>query len=283
MVLLAATLLVTACGADRGAGPAGTTDRAAQEQRRIAALSDSLRLAGDAPGAARMQALAELVRLSGRLSPIDVRVDGTVQRFDAVGVQIELDPAACGSECGVYLPAPAQLLIGWQVEAPARVFVFVTNSLGRTDFTPLALLGRSGSDSWDDVAGGLPGAGGGEPLPLALGAFVEQAREQLWVTVAGALTTAAADPARGTCPVSQLVSQGVQYTCARADFRFAVDATLLPLSEAGIDPAGVRRLSASSQPVPGVAFAISGLGRAQLGRNVLGPLVAAPLRARPGT
>ena len=279
-LLLAATSLVTACGADKGTGPAGTTDPTAQKQRRIVALSDSLRLAGDAPGAARLQALAELVRLGGRISPIDVRADGVTERVDALGVQIELDSAACASECGDYLPAPVQLLVAWKVEAPARVMVFLTNSAGKTDFAPLALLGRPGLDAWNDVAGEGRGDGAVQPLPLALGALVEQGREELWVTVAGSLTSAAAH-ARGTCPVSQLVAQGVEYTCDRVDFRFAVDATLLPIGDGGIDPAGLRRVSVSSQPVAGVALAVGGLDRARLGRSVVGPLVAAPLPARP--
>ena len=96
--------LALGCG-DGGTGPGPDGDG-----RRLAAqfesLADSVEAGGYSPGAEALRHAAEIVRLTGHATPVDLTVDGASRSFLAVAEQIDFPNLVCSwpSDSGVVPP-----------------------------------------------------------------------------------------------------------------------------------------------------------------------------------
>jgi hypothetical protein len=275
-LLLATIPLAAACGGDKGTGPA---DDAEQMQRRLSAVSDSLDRSGDEDGAEQMRGLAELVRLSGSVSQVDVSVDGVSQRFNAVAVQSGFAPPSCAPDCYSYALPTTQVLVTWRGESAEQLLLLVTDRVGTSEFVPLP--DSSDLFDFDDTQSGdsLSDDGGDvDGFTFTFGTYAERGSRQLWYTASGTFVTGEPSVSGASCPAMREAPRGVDYECRRASFRFAADATLETLPAfAGGDgqTAGAsRRLTLASQPVAGVAITVTGFDDEDFSRSGLRALLA---------
>src|SRR5215204_7150974 len=133
-LLVAAAL--AACGDDDGrTAPASDADRSRQ---RFAQLADSLDRAGSRQEADVARAVAELVRLSGRVSTLDVAFDGRSERFTAVALQVSAPPPECpqGAGCPSASELSMDLVLAWQGDGPSRVLLFAADTTGPLPLGP---------------------------------------------------------------------------------------------------------------------------------------------------
>jgi hypothetical protein len=100
----AALLAALGCG-DTGTGPGGDTDGirlAAQFER----LADSVDDAGYSPTAEALRHAAEVVRLTGHATPVNLTIDGATRSFLAVAEQLDFPNLQCSwpGDSGIALP-----------------------------------------------------------------------------------------------------------------------------------------------------------------------------------
>ncbi|MDQ3516843.1 MAG: hypothetical protein M3466_00375, partial [Gemmatimonadota bacterium] len=97
MKILMRSLLVlaaVACHNDSTAPRSGNDP--AEIARNFEALSDSMSSAGNIDGAEVMHHVAEIVKLTGRVTPVEISVDGVPMKFMAVTEQIDHPITHCG-------------------------------------------------------------------------------------------------------------------------------------------------------------------------------------------
>ena len=82
------------CGGSDGTGVRGSGDPLAIA-REFESLSDSLTSAGNVNGAEVMHHVAEIVKLTGRVTSVEISVDGTPARFLAVAEQMDYPIVSC--------------------------------------------------------------------------------------------------------------------------------------------------------------------------------------------
>jgi hypothetical protein len=277
---VAAFLVVTGCGGDK----TPTRPTAAQEwSERFGSLADSVeRVGGDPSVATSMRAMSEVVHATGGVSTIALDVDGAVQSFHAVAVQLRLpaDLAPCNADpdCLAAFPELNQALLAWRGESADQFFVILSHKTGSLTFEPPVPYVSDGS---------------GAPISVPLseftfGVYADRPTESVWLATLG--TAVAGAPVTGeTCPAAHEATPGVAYECHRADFRYAVDATFFELPDEPLgdgsfgggvpgDPFGAEHhIVMSEQPVAGAAVVVTSLPPTagdKLARTVL----AAPLR-----
>jgi len=262
----AALAIAAACG--DGTGPA--PDPAQRQSQRFSALADSLTRAGQPDGARAMRAIAELIRLSGRVTTVSVAIDGEARSFNALAVQLRVAAETCEGDPGCVTVAPefSQVLFAWRGESLDEAVVIAADTVGALTFGvpgPIFVEGPGDGTSGDPFDG---------PLPVlhTLGAYGESASERLWATTGGTLSNGAAVEG-ATCPAAdpEVVPADVAYDCARSDFTFAVDATLheLPVREGSIPSTQPRTLVIAAQPVAGLAITLNGPAGALAARQLL--------------
>jgi len=95
LLIAGATCLTLGCG-DSGTAPAPGTDG---DGRRLAAqfdrLADSVEAGGYSPAAEALRHAAEIVRLTGHATPVNVTIDGTARSFLAVAEEIDFPNLVC--------------------------------------------------------------------------------------------------------------------------------------------------------------------------------------------
>ena len=89
-----AGLVVLAACSDAGMSPDPTGD-ASRAAARFEQLADSVEGAGYSPAAEALRHAAEIVRLTGRATPVTVTIDGTARSFLAVGEQLDFPNLQC--------------------------------------------------------------------------------------------------------------------------------------------------------------------------------------------
>ncbi len=186
-----ALLGLLACG-DGGVSP-GTGNDASRAAARFEQLADSVDSAGYSPAAEALRHAAEIVRLTGRATPVTLTIDGAARSFLAVGEQLDFPNLTCTwpSDSGVVVPgdsgvavpgdsvvgltapsAPAfnaaectvvdttsmRTLIAWEPERMAEV-VRVVSDIGSTVAEPTVPDVMAGLPTTTAPApGGTPGA-----------------------------------------------------------------------------------------------------------------------------
>jgi hypothetical protein len=105
--LVGMALLATASCGGEGTGPGGDTDgqRLAGQFERLA---DSVDGAGHSATAEALRHAAEIVRLTGRATPVKLTIDGAARSFLAVAEQLDIPRLECSwpSDSGVAPPPP---------------------------------------------------------------------------------------------------------------------------------------------------------------------------------
>jgi hypothetical protein len=265
-LLVAAAL--AACGDEDGrTAPASDADRSRQ---RFAQLADSLDRAGSRQEADVARAVAELVRLSGRVSTLDVAFDGRSERFTAVALQVSAPPPECpqGAGCPSASELSVDLVLAWQGDGPSRVLLFAADTTGplplgppRPAFADSVIVGECyGDDGFCEDSLAPFGDDWILAWHFAIGAMAEPADERLWVPSGGSYESVSAGE-REACPASTLIPAGVSYQCTRTDVRVAFDAEYYRWVDErdwinGTPPE--HSLAAAAQPVAGVRIRLTG-------------------------
>ncbi|HEU5169564.1 MAG TPA: hypothetical protein VFU46_03450 [Gemmatimonadales bacterium] len=254
-LLPAAALFSVALGCgDGGTGPADGGDGprlAAQFER----LADSVAEAGYSPTAEALRHAAEVVRLTGHATPVNLTIDGAARSFLAVAEQLDFPLLECvwPADSGVVVPpdkgvvvpdsvvpvpapteaAPAECtpagthsmrtLIAWEPEHMAEVVRIVADlgSAGVQTGVPDVMTGLPTSEpSGGGDAPTVPGDSGGgfTGYPGFMGEYLVRDVGSWWA-VEGTQENAL-ESAGGGCTADRTTFDWAELTCEAARFRF---------------------------------------------------------------
>jgi len=288
-----AMLGLLACG-DGGVSPDPGTDasRAAASFEQIA---DSVEGAGYSPAAEALRHAAEIVRLTGRATPVTLTIDGTARSFLAVGEQLDFPNLACTwpSDSGVVVPgdsvvpltAPSgpesasgectvidttsmRTLIAWEPERMAEV-VRVVSDVGSTVVEPTVPDVMAGLPTTTaPEPGGTPGApdsavsgGGGGSSAGFMGEYLVRDVGSWWA-VEGRQSNALLDIV-GSCTADHATFDWAVFGCEAARLRFDFSMRVEPVRYEPLmgrlslgDPEGTHELSMAASDVDGVRLTI---------------------------
>jgi hypothetical protein len=93
-VVLVAAAFTLGCS-DNAGSPSGGGDDGARLASQFDHLADSVAAGGYSPAADALRHAADIVRLTGHATPVEVRVDGSARRFLAVTEQIDFPNLVC--------------------------------------------------------------------------------------------------------------------------------------------------------------------------------------------
>jgi len=250
--MVGALLGALACG-DSGTSPTPPTD-AGRAAARFDQLADSVDSAGYSPAAEALRHAAQIVRLTGRATPVTVTIDGVPRAFLAVGEQIDFPNLTCSwpSDSGIVVPGdsgtgvpgdsgvaappsasdPAtdprmpectvldtssmRTLIAWEPDRMAEV-VRIVSEPGSTAAEP----------SVPDVMAGLPtaspdsapsGGGGGIAFPGFMGEYLV-GDVGSWYAVEGSQSNALLE-LTGACTEPRATFDWAEFSCQAARLRF---------------------------------------------------------------
>lgn len=282
--------VVSGCGRDSGTGVRDGRDPLAIA-RDFELLGDSLSLAGNVNGAEVMRHVAAIVKLTGRVTPVEISVDGAPMMFLAVAEQIDYPIVTCWmrSDSGV-VPAPGSSDSAWyrpdtgSVPPPcrsaessfysARTFIAWQPDSMRRIVRIVADTGRSRApNDVPDVMAGLPTTvpGGAADSVVADSAFArpvfypgffgEYFEEPggWWIATQGEEANRL-DSMDGPCTRDTLALYWARFACERASLAFEVGMTVVPGFLGRFDEAGAadpragesHTVKMSSQVVAGV-------------------------------
>jgi hypothetical protein len=282
---------VLACG-DAGTSPTPLTD-AGRAAARFDQLADSVDSAGYSPAAAALRHAAQIVRLTGRATPVTVVIDGVPRPFLAVGEQIDfpnlacswpadsgtVDPGGGGSgvpgdsaiappptdstppapECTIVDTTSMRTLIAWEPERLAEV-VRIVSDLDSTAVEP----------GVPDVMAGLPteiadsapsGGGGGGAFPGFMGEYLV-GDVGSWYAVEGSQSNALLE-LTGACTEPRATFDWAEFSCQAARFRFEFAMRVEPVRYERLtggtsmgSPEGSHELSLAASDVDGVRLIV---------------------------
>jgi hypothetical protein len=280
-----------ACG-DGGTSPAPVTD-AAKAAARFDRLADSVEQAGFSPSAEALRHAAEIVRLTGRATPVILTIDGTARNFLAVGEQIDFPLLACSwsSDSGsvgpgdsVVSPPPAtpagapecvvvdttsmRTLIAWEPERLSEV-VRIVSDVGSTAAEPGVPDVMAGlpvpAPAPPDSVGGSGGSGGGSGGTIVPPGFLGEylvGDVGSWYAVEGSQSNALLD-ITGACTAAHATFDWARFACeaARLRFEFAMRVepggfTPLAGRTPTAGPEGSHELSLAASDVDGVRLTV---------------------------
>jgi hypothetical protein len=275
-----ALLCAMACG-DSGTSPTPVSD-AGRAAARFEQLADSVDGAGYSPAAEALRHAAQIVRLTGRATPVTLTVDGVARAFLAVGEQIDFPNLTCswpsdsgtlvpgamasagGPECAVLDTSSMRTLIAWEPDRLSEV-VRIVSDIGSTAVEP----------GVPDVMAGLPtaaadpappdsapsGGGGGIGFPGFMGEYLVRDVGS-WYAVEGSQSNALLELS-GSCTQAHATFDWAEFSCqaARLRFEFAMRVEPVryePLMERGSmgSPEGGHELSLAATDVDGVRLVI---------------------------
>ncbi|MBC7791500.1 MAG: hypothetical protein H7Z74_16255 [Anaerolineae bacterium] len=235
--------------------------------RNFEALSDSMSGAGNLDGAEVMHHVAEIVKLTGRVTPVEISVDGVPMSFLAVTEQIDHPIAQCGfpgdslstppldslstppgggiDSSGVvgdtiivYVPCQpsveeiysARSLIAWQPESMQRIVRLMADT-GRSrapDDVPDVMAGIPTQVPGSPDSSGSVSGGGVRPF-FYPGFFGEyfERPEGWWQATQGTEANSLVSM-NGACARDTLVLEWARFTCQRAQIAFEVSMTVEP-------------------------------------------------------
>lgn len=154
-------VLAAACGGDATAPTLSSTNDATLAAETFDRMADSVaRAGGDSDVGDSYAALADVVRMGGRLSPIVITIDGVATEFVATAFVTELsNPSCTGDACPPEAGFVARTLIAWERGNPRRVIQLAstmdTERIGVIrDPSPLALYARPAYLTYLDGQGG---------------------------------------------------------------------------------------------------------------------------------
>lgn len=270
-ILMRSLLVLTAVACQNDSTAPRSGNDPVEIARNFEALSDSMSSAGNIDGAEVMHHVAEIVKLTGRVTPVEISVDGVPMRFMAVAEQIDHPITHCGfpadgprppigggidssgsSGDTVIISAPCQpsveeyysarSLIAWQPDSLQRI-VRIMADTGRSrapDDVPDVMVGiptevRSGSSytSGDSVVGG-------EVRPIFYpGFFGEffQISDGWWQATQGSEANSLISM-NGACTSDTLVLEWARFTCQRAQIAFEMSMTVEPGAFCGFGEIG---------------------------------------------
>jgi len=292
-LLLAGACLALGCG-DGGTGP-GTDG----EGRRLAAqferLADSVEAGGYSPAAEALRHAAEIVRLTGHATPVNVTIDGTARSFLAVAEQIDFPNLVCSwpSDSGVVtpggpppdtivvpLPQPVdppectvegsfsmRTLIAWEPDNMAEV-VRIVADIGNgvvVQGVPDVMTGLPTNDASDpgpppplppDSGGGSGGGSGG--FPGFMGEYLVR-EVGSWFAVEGTQANAL-EGITGACTENRATIDWAEFDCEAAKLRFEFSMTVEPAYyERLTGVAGIPSSPQGSHPLAMASSAVDGV------------------------
>jgi hypothetical protein len=262
LLVCTALVAVLACGdgaVDPGDGGDGQEMAAHFEQ-----LADSVEGEGYSPTADALRHAAEIVRLTGRATPVQLTIDGQARAFLAVAEQLDFPNLECiwPSDSGVVVPGdsgvigptpePAppdsvpgecrevgtysmRTLIAWEPENMAEV-VRIVADLGSTEVEPgvpdvmtgLPANDATGADGeTPPVPGDTAGGGGGSGYPGFMGEYLVRDAGSWWA-VEGSQTNALLEIA-GACTADRATFDWAEFRCDAALLRFEFRMRVEPL------------------------------------------------------
>jgi len=262
--LLVCTALVALSACGDGAVDPGNGGNGQEIAARFEHLADSVDGEGYSPTADALRHAAEIVRLTGRATPVRLTIDGGVRSFLAVAEQLDFPSLECTwpSDSGVVVPGDSgvigpppeplppeggdgecrevgtysmRTLIAWEPENMAEV-VRIVADLGTTEVEPgvpdvmteLPAREATGADGETPPApGDTAGGGGGSGFPGFMGEYLVRDVGSWWA-VEGSQTNALQDIA-GACTADRATFDWAEFSCDAARFRFEFRMRVEPL------------------------------------------------------
>jgi hypothetical protein len=263
-MLLACTALVAVLACGDGAVDPGDGGGGQEMAARFEQLADSVEGEGYSPTADALRHAAEIVRLTGRATPVRLTIDGQDRSFLAVAEQLDFPSLECTwpSDSGVVVPGDSgvigptpeptppeggpgecrevgtysmRTLIAWEPENMAEV-VRIVADLGTTEVEPgvpdvmteLPAREATGADGETPPApGDTAGGGGGSGFPGFMGEYLVRDVGSWWA-VEGSQTNALQDIA-GACTADRATFDWAEFSCDAARFRFEFRMRVEPL------------------------------------------------------
>ncbi|MFN2399767.1 MAG: BsuPI-related putative proteinase inhibitor [Gemmatimonadaceae bacterium] len=258
-ILVIPLLLISAFACNDGVGPRLGNDP--QEiARSFEALSDSMSSVGNFDGAEAMHHVAEIVKLTGRVTPLEISIDGTPMRFLAVSEQIDYPIFQCRQMGGgiapggidssttivdtITSPLPCEpatqdeyysmrTLIAWQADSLHRIVRLVADT-GRSrapDDIPDAMVGLP-----SEARGVTSDSGGSIPPDSAIvfpifypGFFGEYfVRTQGWWMATQGTEANSLVSLNGPCSRDTLELEWARFACERSRIAFEVSMVVEP-------------------------------------------------------
>lgn len=295
VALLSGSLLGgVACG-EGGTGPTPITD-AARAASRFEQLADSVDSAGYSPGAEALRHAAQIVRLTGRATPVTLVIDGMPRDFLAVAEQIDFPNLVCswpgdsggvGTGDSVTAPPPSgtpprgapdcavrdttsmRTLIAWEPDRMAEV-VRIVADIGAGVAEPgvpdvMTGLPTTPPDSAGSGGGpgGAPGggSGGGAGFPGFMGEYLVRDVGS-WYAVEGSQSNALLEIA-GACTEAHATFDWARFACEAARLRFEFTMRVEPVRyeplmgrTSGGGPEGSHALRMAASDVDGVRLTV---------------------------
>ncbi len=263
-MLLPCLALVAVLGCGDGAVDPGVGGGGEEMAARFEQLADSVEGDGYSPTADALRHAAEIVRLTGRATPVTLTIDAQARSFLAVAEQLDFPNLECTwpSDTGVVVPGDSTVieptppedaegechevgtysmrtLIAWEPENMAEVVRIVTD-LGNTEvqqgvpdvMTGLPTSEATGADGETppepgDTAGGGGGGSGGGGYPGFMGEYLVRDVGSWWA-VEGSQTNAL-EAITGACTADRVTFDWAEFSCEAARFRFEFSMRVEPL------------------------------------------------------
>ena len=292
VVLLSGSLLAAAACGDGGTGPGPGTD-AARAAARFEQLADSVDSAGYSPGAEALRHAAQIVRLTGRATPVTLTIDGTPRDFLAVAEQIDFPNLVCrwpvdsGSvgpgdsaatpppmssgappratpDCVVLDTTSMRTLIAWEPDRMAEVVRIVADiGIGAAEpAVPDVMIGLP-TTTPPDSGGSGGGSGGGVGFPGFMGEYLVRDVGS-WYAVEGSQSNALL-AVTGACTEAEATFDWARFACQAARLRFEFAMRVEPVryepltgGTPGSGPEGSHALSMATSDLDGVRLTVEG-------------------------
>ncbi len=231
-----AVFAFAACSSDAPSAPGPEIEVPALDvvAAELDAAATAAEQGGDELAGVPFRAAAEAVRAAGRVSVIELRIDGESRRFLAVGYRVSLAPGVCPlmapvslgaqMDCGRLLGRPA--LVAWERDDPRRVLI---------------VGGPPGAMQFGIHITGGPGMRLGLPATALL---LDAANHVWWSTRGTGANTLRAT--LGACAIEPRLPPGAVATCQRASFAWDLDL--------GFEPAPLMRPTPNATTKPHVVM-----------------------------